>query len=138
MDKSRRCRRPWPLAVIVILGLGCSDQDSACLARIGARLGTKVDMLTGGAESRLANGWKAVRANLDDMALDTRVSARLLWDKEMEGSHVQVQASDGEIILQGTVRDLVQKKRATLLSETTVGVDKVTDNLEVQAAETEK
>jgi osmotically-inducible protein OsmY len=124
-------RKPvgWLLASLALLGGGCSGADADILARVGRKVAGKVETLT--ANSKLASGWQSVRANVDDVAVDARVSARLSWDKSLVGVPIQVHASGGRVELHGTVPGLPQRRRAIELAESTAGVSEVVDALQV-------
>jgi osmotically-inducible protein OsmY len=94
------------------------------MARVGRCAAAKGEAFTAG-----AGGWQALQANLDELTLDARVSARLRWDKSLEGAQIQVAVTDGAVDLKGTVRDEDQRRRAVGLAESTVGVGKVNDLL---------
>ena len=59
------------------------------------------------------------------------MSQRLAWDKNLADARIQVRADGGAVELKGAVREAGQSKRAVELAESTAGVDKVTDSLEV-------
>ena len=72
-----------------------------------------------------------MRATFDELGLDTRVSARIRWDKSLAGAQVQVSAKGTTVELKGTVRDMKQRRRAVELAESTTGVETVTDSIQV-------
>lgn len=119
----------WLAAGLALLGAGCSGADADILARVGRKVAGRVEATT--TNSKLASGWQSVRANLDDVAVDARVSARLNWDKGLAGVPIQVQASAGRVELHGTVSDPAQRRRAVELAESTAGVTEVVDALQV-------
>ena len=114
-----------------LVGAGCTKQDPEKLARVGQRVSEKAEALTGGSHGRLASGWQALRADMDKMALDARISARLRWDKSLEGAKIQVFYHDGQIELKGQVRTFDQRQRAMQLANSTVGAENIVDSLEV-------
>lgn len=120
---------------MLIASSGCSDQDAQCLARVGERMKVKLEVLTAGTQNKLVAGWQAARGDLDEMALDARVSARLRWDKSLTNHAIQVRAEGGMVELRGTVTDLQQRQRAVELARTTVGVETVSDELTVAGKE---
>ncbi len=82
------------------------------------------------ADGKLFGGLQAMRGAAEpDLA--GRVSARLRWDKSLADVKIEVSASGSILELKGSVREPAQKKRVLELAESTDGVDKVTDNLEV-------
>jgi osmotically-inducible protein OsmY len=113
---------------------GCSDEDTEQLAKVARKSAAKVDAMTGGAPDKLATSVQAVRTNWNEIALDTRVSVRLRWDKDLEGAVIRAHAAQGVVELKGTVTSMTQRQRAVQLARTTVGVSDVVDALEVVEA----
>jgi hypothetical protein len=116
------------IASIVVLPLGCNSSDQDHIARAAGKAREKIKDATGESGRGLTTGWQS-------MALDARVSARLRWDKVLSSEQIQVQANGGVIELKGTVRDLIQRRRAVELAESTVGTEQVLDLLEVPTQE---
>jgi osmotically-inducible protein OsmY len=134
MNTARRGAWLWLLAGLVVLGSGCSNEDSDRLARVAALAARKAEGATTGANSKVAASWQVIRANLDEVAVDARVAARLKWDKVLQDASIEVRsAGAGEVELKGTVRELAHRRRAVEVAESTIGVEKVTDGLEVAA-----
>jgi osmotically-inducible protein OsmY len=119
-----------PLAALIFCG--CSNQDQAHLARCGRKIADRLENLIH-SDGKLAAVWQSVQGCSDEAALDARISARLRWDKVTADAQVQVKAAGGVVELKGTVRDPDQRRRAVELAEGTVGVEKVTDSLEIAA-----
>lgn len=64
-----------------------------------------------------------------------RVNARLRWDKQLLSSTLDLEVfADGKAILRGVVADEAAKKRAVDLTESTVGVTSVVDELTIGKA----
>jgi hypothetical protein len=120
---------------LVLLGSGCQRDDTDRLARVGRKLADKADVLSAQANNKVVASFHTLRAHLDEVGLDARVSARLGWDKTLAGINIQVQATDGRIQLTGKVPDLSVRRRAVELAESTLGVTEVIDSLEVAAPE---
>jgi|SRR6516225_9301008 osmotically-inducible protein OsmY len=118
----------WLLLGLVLGPCGCSHEDADRLARVGRKVAAKLEGVGGGAQEKLADGWQAV-------ALDARVAARLRWDKALGGTRIEVRASGGVVELRGSVGNENQRRRAIDVAETTSGVERVTDALEVTAPE---
>ena len=128
-------RRILLLAASIMLACGCENQDTERLGRAARRVASKFDSLTSGADDKLSAGLQAFRADLGEMSLDARVSARLRWDKALAGAKIQVEAKNGVVELKGAVGDLEQRRRAVELAESTSGAEKVTDSLQVPTRE---
>jgi BON domain len=116
------------LVVFVLCVVGCSNSDQDHLARAAGKARERIKSASGESGRGLTTGWQS-------MALDARVSARLRWDKILSNEQIQVQATGGVIELKGTVRDLIQRRRAVELAESTVGTEQVLDLLEVPTQE---
>ena len=63
------------------------------------------------------------------------MTARLRWDKALGGTRITVQAAGGVVELRGTVGTDNQRRRALDVTETTTGVERVVDALEIAAPE---
>jgi osmotically-inducible protein OsmY len=62
--------------------------------------------------------------------VESRVGARLGWDKNLEGLAIQVEADGATVKLHGKVPDPAKRRRAVELATSTSGVEKVTDEME--------
>lgn len=101
------------------------------MVRVGRKLSARAEALATDPEGGLNKGWQAVCSGWQETTLAGRVAARLHWDKKLVDAQIQAAATGNTVELRGTVRDLEQRRRAVELAETTTGVDKVTDALEV-------
>jgi len=117
---------------LAIVFCGCSNQDTEQLARIGRKAMSKIEDAAGGARGRVVTAYQAVRGSLCDATLDSRVATRLLWEKTLEDSEIEVQiVSPGVIKLLGRVPDFPQKTRAQEVAQSTIGVTEVENELVV-------
>jgi len=121
------------LAGVAFTTAGCDNEDASRMARVGRKVLAKAELVTQGADEKLARGWQAVRGGAEETPLAARVTARLRWDKGLAETEIQVNVEGSEVELKGIVRDEAQKRRAVELAETTAGVEKVTDALELPA-----
>jgi osmotically-inducible protein OsmY len=121
------------LAGVLVVLCGCNHQDADRLARVGRKVAGKLDGATGGAQAKLADSLQAVRGSWEEVALDARVTARLRWDKALGGTRITVQATGSVVELRGTVGSDNQRRRAEDVAETTTGVERVVNALEVTA-----
>ena len=109
---------------------GCHGEDTERLAQVGRKVMEKIESATGNADGKLFGGLQAMRGAAEpDLA--GRVSARLRWDRSLADLKIEVRANGAMVELKGSVRDPAQKKRALELAESTDGVEKVMDALEV-------
>ena len=127
-------RRQWArlLLGIALIGTGCSKHDTERLAGVGRKITEKVEAST---NDRLDTGWQSFRANLNQSGLNARVSTRLRWDKLLADTPIDVEANGGVVTLSGSVSNLDQRRRAVALAESTLGVEKVVDLIELPNAE---
>jgi hypothetical protein len=132
MGKERSCRLAFVAMALIVGAGGCSNDDPDHLARVAKCVAAKGEGLTGDPDKTLT-GLQALQANLDELTLDARVSARLRWDKDLVGAKIQVQIKEGAVELKGTVVDLSQRRRAVELAQSTVGTEKVADRLDIQS-----
>jgi len=131
MGTLRAGRWPWVLVGLAAVGTGCNRQDTECLARIGQKTVARTGALTGDVRESLTNGLQGVCATVEETGLEARVATRLRWDRSLADTKIDVKLKDGAIELSGTVPDLPKRRRAVALAETTVGVDKVVDLLQI-------
>ncbi|HLJ93430.1 MAG TPA: BON domain-containing protein [Gemmataceae bacterium] len=118
---------------LVLLAGGCNQADAERLARIGQKLTARAESLTADQAGGFHKGWQTVCNSWQETTLAGRVAARLRWDKKLADAQVQASAAGTVVELKGIVRDADQRQRAVELAETTTGVEKVTDSLEVAA-----
>jgi hypothetical protein len=118
---------PGPLLwLLLLLPLnGCSRQDTEALARLGKKLATRSEIVTDELRNLAISSWQGDA----DFNLESRVAARLRWDKQLLDTPLEVHATGDVVELQGKVRDLEQRRRAVMLAESTTGVVTVKDSL---------
>ncbi len=113
------------LAGLLALVSGCKRQDTESLGRIGRKVLDRAHVATAGFQEKLSG----LKGNL---GLHERVSHRLRWDKALAELTVEVNGTGAEVELKGIVKTADQKRRAVELAETTAGVERVSDSLQVQ------
>jgi osmotically-inducible protein OsmY len=131
MGKMLNRRWLWPLLLAATACAGCEAQDTDKLAHAARKVADKVQALAEGADVRWLDRLQAMAPTVDAMDVTARVQARVRWDKALAESRIAVSAKDGVVELKGTVRDLDQKRRAVEIAESTQGVEKVNDALEL-------
>ncbi len=117
--------------VFAALANGCNQDDAERVVRVGKKLSSRAESLAADQAGGLNKGWQTVRNGWQETTLAGRVSARLSWDKKLTDAQIQASATGNVVELKGIVRDPDQRRRAVDVAETTTGVDKVTDALEV-------
>jgi hyperosmotically inducible periplasmic protein len=117
----------YPLvAIIPLLSIGCNRADGDKLARVGWKVTEKVHALI---PSRTPFG-DALPAGRQSGPED-RVRERFKTDRYLTTAAIEVIAEGGSIRLRGQVNDEVLKRRAVEIAESTVGVEKVVDEIVV-------
>ncbi len=75
---------------------------------------------------------KAIRpAATDDAGISTRVRTALLNDREVAANNINVTATNGLVILSGSVRTAAERDRAVAVARQTSGVSDVRSELAV-------
>jgi osmotically-inducible protein OsmY len=115
----------WLLLALAFAAAGCNRQDTEALTRIGQKVQSRAEAVTGDLKSTTAASWHIV----GDFGVDARVAARLRWDKELAGAAIDVLSSGTGVELRGKVTTFEQRRRAVMLAESTMGVEGVKDSL---------
>jgi hyperosmotically inducible periplasmic protein len=135
MGTLRTGRCSWLLAGLVLTGMGCNRQDTERLARIGRKTVERTEALTGNVRDSLTNGWQGVCSTTEETGLEARVATRLRWERSLADVKIDVKVKDSTIELRGNVSDLTKRRRAVALAESTIGVEKVVDLLQMPPTE---
>jgi osmotically-inducible protein OsmY len=134
---------PPILVVATLLALpGCSDQDANRISRVsdkawqrankmGVEAGDKLGINVRQAGKQTQQKLDVIKPQSDSKELSERVLTRLKWDDLLEGLNIKVRADKGVITLSGSVRNEMQRRRAMALAESTKGVEKVLDSMEL-------
>jgi hyperosmotically inducible periplasmic protein len=69
---------------------------------------------------------------VDDATITTKVKAKLLKDSIMSGFAISVQTFEGDVTLTGAVTSEEIKQRATMLTNSVLGVQKVHNLIKVK------
>ncbi|NND64904.1 MAG: BON domain-containing protein [Gammaproteobacteria bacterium] len=96
-------------------------------------------LLIGGAAAggyMVANDDGSVGEFVDDTALTTSVKTRLISDKYVHGLRINVDSDRGIVTLRGEVNSFIERDRAIQIAESTKGVVRVDNELEVAAPKT--
>jgi hypothetical protein len=129
MGKRRGRTIGWLLCGAALCCGGCKEQDVDRLSRLGGKLSQKAGSLAA-SNGPLTRGLSGLRLHWGAVAVDARVAARISWDKNLEALPITVEADGGEVKLRGKVPDPAKRHRAVELATNTIGVEKVTDEME--------
>jgi osmotically-inducible protein OsmY len=77
---------------------------------------------------------RTVGENLDDKALEAKVSLAFSLNKELKGTDIKVNAFKRAVTLSGQVATPAQRQRAVSIAQQTTGVQGVTDNIAMSGA----
>jgi hyperosmotically inducible protein len=121
---------------------GCSDQDAGRISKVSGKAlerahrmtddaGQKMGINLQRAEKQVESKLDSVKPTSDGNNLSERVQTRLKWDDILEGLTIRVRSDKGVVTLTGKIRNEMQRRRAMALAESTKGVEKVIDGLEL-------
>jgi hypothetical protein len=115
---------------LLIVCCGCSNEDADRLGRVCRRATGQVLAHSEPARAKLARGWHALRRDGSANGLETAVLNRLRRDKALAATAIEVRVLAGGVVeLHGQVADEKQRRRAVELVDSTVGVERVVDEL---------
>jgi osmotically-inducible protein OsmY len=104
---------------------------------IGKRLDRGLEQIG----EKLKKAWEDAKQSVDELGIQGRVYARVRWDKALADQKIDIQVEKKDIvILTGIVRDEEAMDKAVQLTEDTIGVREVVNQLQVMpqpARETE-
>jgi hypothetical protein len=96
---------------------------------IGRRINRGLEEL----KEEVKQAWTEVRKTVDKLGVQGRVYGRLRWDKALAEEPIEVSMQDKEtVVLTGRVADEQTRQKAIQLTNDTVGVREVVDQLEVE------
>jgi osmotically-inducible protein OsmY len=113
----------------VLLLTGCVRQDTEILVRVGRKLADKAQSSTTDLREKLPFRLTTVGA---PPSLSHQVQQRFASDKILADIKFEVHVRGAEVELKGVVEKEEQKLRAFDLTETTRGVEKVIDSVQVR------
>jgi osmotically-inducible protein OsmY len=127
--RSTWARRGLLYALLILAG--CSDQDAERIGKVSNKALQKAKALTSEAGEQLGVRLPNLDVKLETLEVTARVQARVNWDQGLEDASIRVEADATGIRLTGLVTSEAQRRRAVELAESTAGVEKVTDSLDV-------
>ena len=129
------------LALLCLAPAGCEKEDPEHLANLARKVASRAEPVVNTLDTQWIQRFRVAQeappapppaavpvAEPDAVA---RVTSRLRYEKTLTGTSIQVVAIESGLELKGKVQRAAQKKRAVELAESTTGVDRVTESLEV-------
>lgn len=139
-------RKPWlwvapaAAALILVAGSAATAQEESTADKIKDKVGGAVQSIKKGAvnaEEAIKDQFARAKGAVVKMNIESRVYARLHWDKALVGAKIDLSAPKvGVIVLTGTVADTKAKAKAVDLTAGTVGVTEVIDRLTILTSAT--
>lgn len=114
----------WGVAMLLATA-GCVKQDTEILNRVSRKIADRATTTTADLRERLPFRLTTVAPP----SLADRVQQRLASDKLLEGTSLTVVMNGLEVEIKGIAERDDQKKRAVELAESTVGVERVIDSI---------
>lgn len=119
--------------MLAILVAGCSEQEIGRIEKVTGKAWDKTQSAASRLTAELGIDTKDPLAKWEDGGLVRKVQQRLQWDQQLQGASIKVQIDSEEVVLTGNIKDEAQRRRAVQLAETTDGVRRVKDTLEIVA-----
>ncbi len=124
------------VAATTVLMAGCdqSNQDRTAGQKLDAavaRTGQKSEEFKTDIKNSTANAVNTVADKTRDAAITTAVNAELLRDSKLSALKINVDTTDGRVVLRGTAPDTASRERATVLAKVVSGVVSVENALTV-------
>ena len=105
----------------------------ACNARDNTTAGQKVDSAIAGAKAGATQAANTVSAAATDATITTKINAALAADDKLKALKIDVDTSNGRVVLAGTAPDADSKARATTMAKAVEGVVDVDNRLTVES-----
>lgn len=115
----------WSLLVLALALPACSKQDKEGLARIGRRIADKAASLSSSVQGKVPPDWRWPGS------VERRVWQRLRFERSLADVKIGVTHLNQGIELTGKVTSDEQRRRAVELAESTVGVERVIETLQI-------
>ena len=124
------------VVAIAVLLAGCdqSNQDRTAGQKLDAavaRTGQKSEEFKTDIKNSTADAINTVADKTRDAAITTAVNAELLRDSKLSALKINVDTTDGRVVLRGIAPDTASRERATVLAKVVSGVVSVENALTV-------
>ena len=80
----------------------------------------------------VTRGQETVGAYIDDTAITTAVKARLIENKQVDGTSIRVETLNGTVMLSGFAKNMTEKTTAEALANKVNGVKNVKNEIAVR------
>lgn len=132
MGPARFAKSAVFVLILSFAGMSTCSQASA-QEGIGERIGERIDRSLEKLGNEIQENWDSLRKFVDKLGVQGRVYSRLRWDKHLENSELDIDVTEGGIVrVSGRVADASAKEQAIKLTEDTIGVTRVIDQLQVR------
>jgi len=130
MRPNRSTRLLVWLGLVLVASAGCNGEDTDRLTRVYHRTSANFEDASAGVRGKLSRGWHSLQGDpLASAPLRDRVAARLRLDRALADAPIEVDADENVITLRGEVAGADNRRRAIELAQSTLGVEKVVDEL---------
>jgi hyperosmotically inducible protein len=125
----------WPSVIVAALALAaCSPRDNSTTA--GQKVDEAVASTKSGAQEAKRDAKEttnAVKSGAADATITTKINAALAADDKLKATKIDVDTSNGKVVLTGKAPDPASRDRATMLAQAVEGVVQVDNRLTVDA-----
>lgn len=113
---------------------GCSDTDAEKLRRVGDKTFDRAAHLTQKVWDELGQTLLDQKPAASDKSTDIaqRVRHRLQWDRDLANASIKVAMQDDKLHLSGNIKSEALKQHAQDVTERTLGVNKVLNEISVK------
>lgn len=130
-------RRTW-----MILGLtaslaalsGCTPQEKAEVRNDAQNAGDRIEQGAQAVGAQAQQAGARVKVAAEGATVTARVKGRILTEKGLENTKIDVDSTAGSVVLKGTVQNKQQSELAERVATKTEGVQKVTNELTIVPA----
>ena len=123
-----------PSAIAAALALAaCSPRDESTTA--GQKTGEAVTTARSGAQEAKRDAKEAgdkATSGVADATITTKINAALAADDKLKATKIDVDTSNGRVVLTGKAPDPASRDRATMLAQAVEGVVQVDNRLSVE------
>jgi hypothetical protein len=112
--------------------VGCSDADAQKISNVSKRTLQRAEEFTTTTREKFKKSLRPPDRSSTSLDAALRVQHRLRWDSSLQGTDIRVNLSGENLVLSGAVQE-TQRQRAIEIAESTVGVGKVVDTMQLAA-----